>query len=112
MDNLLGFLDKIGRNFFGGAADHARDQASYSAASAVERATFGRVFGFIEGALFLVMLFGCMFISNFAQNQTLLLYGCGILWVIPFIVVGGVLVRFRNSLFVRIRGMLSRFMGG
>jgi hypothetical protein len=112
MNNLLAQLDNIFRNLLGGATDHVRDRASYEGASAVERATFGRIFGFIEGGLFLVMLFGCMFISNFAQNQTFLLYLCGLLWVIPFIVIAGMLARFRHSLFVRIRSMLGRFMGG
>jgi hypothetical protein len=78
----------------------------------VERATFGRVFGAIEAGLALILIFGCAFISNATQGSTLLTYVCGILWVIPFIFVGTALARFRTSLFVRIRGIMSRFLGG
>lgn len=112
MNDIWGMLDGIVKNIFGSAVDRTRDGATYSAASAVERATFGRVFSAIEGGLFLIMLFGCIFISSATQNSTILQYICGILWVIPFIAVGTLLARFRNSLFVRIRGIMNRFLGG
>lgn len=60
----------------------------------------------------IVMLFGCFLISSATQNQTFLLYLCGILWAIPFLVVAGMLTRFRHSLFVRVRGIMNRFLGG
>jgi len=110
MNDWLKRIDDIIRNLFGGTVDYARDRASYEAASAVERATFGRVFNYIEGAVALVMIFGCFFISSATQGS-FLQYVCGILWVAVFIAIGGLLARFRHSLFIRIRGVLGRFMG-
>jgi hypothetical protein len=112
MDEILKRIDEIVRNLFGGSVDYARDRATYETASQIERATFGRVFRAIQGALMIVMVFGCLLISNATQNQTFLQYVCGFLWILPFIVVGGLLARFRRSLFVRIRGTMNRFMGG
>lgn len=112
MSNFLGRIDELVRNLFGGSVDYARDAATWEAANTVERATFGKVFNVIEGVIGLIVLFGCMFIINATQNQSFLMVVCGILWVIPFIAVGGLLARFRRSLFVRIRGTMSRFLGG
>ncbi len=112
MNDLLRQIDASVNNLFRGQIDQARDHATYEAASAVERATFGRIFNFIEGIIVIVMLFGCFMISNAVQNQTFLLYLCGLLWAIPFIALAGLLTRFRHSLFVRVRGLMSRFLGG
>jgi len=89
-----------------------RDRATYEGASAVEQATFGKVFSVIEGILALIAFFGCMFISNLTQHSQFLMYVLGLLWLIPFIVVGGLLARFRHSLFVRVRGIMNNFLGG
>jgi hypothetical protein len=105
-------MNDLFRNLVKDNVNYARDQATWQGASAVERATFGKVFAAIEGVLALIALFGCMFISGAMQNQTLLLYVCGLLWLVPFIVVGTLLARFRHSLFVRVRGMMSNFLGG
>lgn len=94
------------------SVNSTRDRATYEGASAVERATFGKVFNAIEGVLALVALFGCFFISNATQNSHFLMYVVGILWLIPFILVGGLLARFRHRMFVRVRGMMSNFLGG
>lgn len=112
MNNLLRQTDDFVQNLFKGQVDQARDHATYEGASAVERATFGKVFNVIEGIVFIVMLFGCALISNVVQNQTFLLYLCGLLWIIPFVALMGLLARFRHSLFVRVRGFMSRFLGG
>lgn len=112
MDNFLRQTDDFVENLFHGQVNQARDHATYEGASAVERATFGKIFNFIEGIVVIVMLFGCALISNVVQNQTFLLYLCGLLWVIPFLALMGLLARFRRSLFVRVRGVMSRFLGG
>jgi hypothetical protein len=112
MNDLLRQIDDFVRNLFGGTVDVARDRASWEGASAVERATFGKVFNAIEVGLFLVMIFGCAFIANATENQKVLYYVCGILWIVPFIAVAGLLARFRRSLFVRVRGAMNRFLGG
>jgi hypothetical protein len=112
MNDILSQIDNFVRNLFKGEVDYARDHATYEAASTVERATFGKIFNFIEGIVFIVMLFGCFAISNATQNQQFLMYLCGFIWVLPFIAVGALLARFRRSLFVRIRGIMKRFLGG
>lgn len=43
MNNLLHQTDDFVQNLFRGQVDQARDHATYEAASAVERATFGRI---------------------------------------------------------------------
>lgn len=104
------------RNFFNDIvkdnANYARDRATWEGASAVERATFGKVFNAIEGVLGLIAVFGCLFIAGAMENQKFLMYVCGLLWLVPFIVVGGLLARFRQSLFVRLRGLINSFLGG
>ncbi len=105
-------MNDLFRNVVKDNVNYARDRATYDGASAVERATFGKVFGAIEGVLALVAVFGCVFISSAMQNQKFLLYVCGLLWLVPFVVVGGLLARFRHSLFVRVRGIMNSFLGG
>jgi hypothetical protein len=112
MNDYLRQIDDFVHNLFRGQVDYARDRATYEGASAVERATFGKIFNFIEGIVVIVMLFGCFMISNAVQNQTFLLYLCGLLWIIPFLALTGLLARFRRSLFVRVRGIMGRFLGG
>jgi hypothetical protein len=90
----------------------ARDRAAWEGASAVEQATFGKVFNAIEGIIGLVALFGCFFISNAMANNQFMLYLCGFLWVLPFIAVGGLLARFRHAVFGRLRGVINGFLGG
>lgn len=90
----------------------ARDRTTWDAASTVERATFGKVFNFLEGVLGLLAVFGCLFIANAMQNQKLLLYVCGALWLVPFIAAGALLARFRHTVFVRVRGLMNSFLGG
>ena len=94
------------------SVNSTRDRATYDGASAVERATFGKVFNAIEGALALVALFGCFLISNVTQNSQLLMYALGLLWLIPFVLIGVLLARFRHRMFVRVRGIMSNFLGG
>lgn len=112
MNNLLRQTDDFVEGLFKGQVNQARDHATYQGASTVERATFGKIFNFIEGIIVIVMLFGCALISGAVQNQTFLLYLCGLLWIIPFIALMGLVARFRHSLFVRVRGVMSRFLGG
>src|SRR5438477_1003845 len=94
------------------SVNSTRNRATYDGASAVERATFGKLFNVIEGVLALVALFGCFFISNATQNSQFLMYLLGLLWIIPFIVVGALLARFRHRVFVMVRGIMSNFLGG
>ena len=94
------------------SVNSTRDRATYDGASAVERATFGKVFNAIEGALALVALFGCFLIYNATQNSQFLMYALGLLWLIPFILIGGLLARFQHRMFVRVRGIMSNFLGG
>jgi hypothetical protein len=105
-------MSDLFRNILRDEADYARNRATWEGASAVERATFGKIFNAIEGVLVLIALFGCFFISNAMQNQKFLMYVCGIAWFIPFIVAGAFLARFRHGLFVRVRGIISGFLGG
>lgn len=102
----------IVNNVVHGTVNSTRDQATWEGASVVERATFGKVFNFIEGILGLVMIFGCVLISNAMSNSQFLMYLVGIIWVIPFVAIMGLLARFRQSLFVRIRGIMNSFLGG
>jgi hypothetical protein len=104
-------MSDLFHNILRDEADYARNRAAWEGASAVERATFGKIFSAIEGVLALIALFGCFFISNAMQNQ-FLLYVCGIIWLIPFIAAGTLLARFRHGLFVRVRGIISGFLGG
>ena len=92
-------------------ANSVRDRASWEAASVVERETFGRVFNVIEGILALIAIFGCILLSGLTQNSRLLMYIVGIIWLIPFILLGTLLARFRHRLFVRIRGIINNFLG-
>jgi len=94
------------------SVNSTRDRATYEGASAIERATFGKVFNAIEGALALVALFGCFLISNATQNSQFLMYLFGGLWLIIFIAIGALLARFRHRMFVRVRGIMSGFLGG
>ena len=89
-----------------------RDRATWEGASMVEQATFGRVFSAIEGVLALIALLGCCAISSATENSRFLTYVLGLVWLVPFIVVGGLLARFRHRLFVRVRGMMNNFLGG
>jgi hypothetical protein len=100
------------RNILRDEADYARNRVAWEGASQVERATFGKIFNAIEGVLALMALFGCFFISNTIQNPKFFMYVCGVLWLIPFIAAGTFLARFRRSLFVRVRGIISGFLGG
>ena len=101
-------MNDMFRNLLKDNVINARDQATWEASSTVERATFNAV----EGILALIALFGCVFISSAMQNQTVLLYVCGLLWLVPFIVAGTLLARFRRSIFVRVRGTMNNFLGG
>ena len=109
-------MNDLFRNIFNnivhGTVNSARDQATWEGASVVERATFGKVFNFIEGILGLIMVFGCVAISGAMSNNQFLMYLVGVLWAIPFIAIMGLLARFRQSLFVRIRGIMNNFLGG
>ncbi len=107
-DRFRGVLDEVLHE----TADSARDRATWEGASVIERATFGRVFNAIEGILALIALFGCFFISSITQDARLLTYVCGIVWLVLFIGAGVLLARLRHRVFVRIRGILSNFMGG
>jgi len=93
-------------------ANSMRDRATWEGASMVERATFGRVFNAIEGVLGFIAIFGCFIIAGATQNSQFLMYLVGIIWLALFIAVGALLARFRHRLFVRIRGVMSSFMGG
>ncbi|SRR5581483_7165634 len=88
-------MNDLFRNIISNAArdnvNYARDRATWEAASTVERATFGRIFNFLEGILGLIAVFGCVFISSAMQDQKVLLYVCGVLWLVPFIVAGALL---------------------
>jgi hypothetical protein len=90
----------------------ARDRATWESASAIERATFGKIFGAIEAVVGLIGVFGCFLISSATENARLLTYICGILWVIPFIAAFALIGRFRHSMFVRLRNIIATFVGG
>ena len=89
----------------------ARDRTTWEGASVIERATFGKVFNAIEGVLAVVALLGCFLISNATQNSQFLMIVFGVIWLAIFIVIGGLLARFRHRMFVRVRGILSNFLG-
>jgi hypothetical protein len=105
-------MNNLFKNIVGSEVDNARNRATWEGASAVERATFGKVFNFIEGILAVIALFGCFAISSATQNSQFLMYVLGFLWLLPFIVIGGLLARFRHALFLRLRGVISGFLGG
>src|SRR5258708_4582537 len=105
-------MNDLFRNLIQGTANTARDQATWEGASVIERNTFGRVFSAISGILGLIAIVGCLFIASATQNTQILMYLCGILWLIPFTIAGVLLARFRHSLFVRLRGVISGFLGG
>ena len=105
-------MNDLFRNLTNDTANTARDRATWEGASLVERNTFGKVFGAIGGVLGLVAILGCLFISSATQNSQILMYVCGILWLIPFAIAGTLLARFRASLFVRLRGFIAGFLGG
>ncbi len=105
-------MNNLFRNILRDEADYARNRVAWEGASQIERATFGKIFNAIEGILALIALFGCFFISNAIQNPRFIMYVCGVLWLIPFIVAGTFLARFRHGLFVRVRGIISGFLGG
>jgi len=94
-------MNDLFRNIVKDNVSSARDRATWDTASVVERATFGKIFNFLEGVVSLIAVFGCVFISNAMQNQKFLLYVCGAL-----------LARFRHSLFVRVRGLMNNMLGG
>ncbi len=105
-------MNDLFRDLMNDNVNYARDRATWEGASAVERATFGKIFNVVEGILGLIAIFGCFAISSALQNQQFLIYVCGLLWLVPFIVVGGLLARFRHSVFVRVRGMMNSFLDG
>jgi hypothetical protein len=105
-------MDNFIKNIIGNEVNYARNQASWEAASEIERATFGRVFNFIQGGIALVVIFGCILISSATSNSQILQYVCGILWILPFVAVGILLGRFRQELFFRLRGVINGFLGG
>src|SRR5690349_18437538 len=109
-------MNDLFRNILGNVvrneADMARNRASWEGASEIERATFGRVFNFIEGILGLVAIGGCFLISQAMTNNHILMYVVGVIWLIPFIVIGGLIARFRHAIFMRLRGVISGFLGG
>ena len=45
-------------------------------------------------------------------NNQVLLWVVGIIWLIPFIVIGGLIARFRHAIFMRLRGFISGMLGG
>ncbi|MHB8625448.1 MAG: hypothetical protein ACYDEO_04525 [Aggregatilineales bacterium] len=89
-----------------------RDRATWEGASVIERATFGKVFNVIEGILGLIAVLGCFLISGVTQHSQFLMIVLGLLWLIPFIVIGGLLARFRHRMFVRVRVIMNNFLGG
>ncbi len=105
-------MNDLFRNIMSNEVDMARNRASWEGADAVERATFGKIFNFIEGILGLVAIFGCVLISAAMGNNQILMYIVGVIWLIPFILIGGLIARFRYSIFIRIRGLISNFLGG
>jgi hypothetical protein len=107
-DRLRGLLNEVTTD----SVDSARDRATWEGASQIEQATFGKVFNAIEGVLAIIALFGCAIISGATQNSQFLMYVVGIIWIVPFILVGTLLARFRHRLFVRLRGTINTFLGG
>ncbi|HVO69251.1 MAG TPA: hypothetical protein VMT24_04350 [Aggregatilineaceae bacterium] len=105
-------MDQFLRSVVSREADYARNRAAWEGASAVERATFGRIFNAVEGVIFLVMVFGCIAISSATANSRVLMYVVGFIWILLFIAVGVLLARFRHAVFVRVRGLISSFLGG
>ena len=109
MHTILRFLDRVGHYIWGRPIDRERDHAIYHRASILEHETFSRVFKFIYIGLLLVMFCGLGFVFNLTQHHAFLVV-FGILWVIPFILVGVLLFRFRKSLFVRMRDIVTLIM--
>jgi hypothetical protein len=107
-DRFRNIVDEVAHD----SVNSARDRATWEGANAIEQATFGRVFNAIEGILGLIALFGCFLISGATQNSQFLTYLCGVLWLIPFVVAGSLLVRFRHRVFVRVRQIMNSFLGG
>ena len=107
-DRFKNIIDEVAHD----SINSARDRATWDGANAVERATFGRVFSAIEGVLALIALFGCFLISGATQNSKFFMYLCGILRLIPFFLIGGLLARFQHRVFVRVRQLLSQILGG
>ena len=105
-------MNNLFRNLMSDTENAARDRATWEGASLIERNTFGRVFSAISGILGLIAIVGCFVIAGATQDKQFLMYLCGILWLIPFAIVGTLLARFRHSLFVRLRGIISGFLGG
>src|SRR5579864_7669132 len=97
-DRFRNVLDNVMRD----NVNSTRDRATWEGANMVERATFGKVFSAIEGVVALIALFGCICISGATANNRFLTYVVGLLWLVPFIVVGALLARFRHSVFVRV----------
>ena len=65
-------------NIVNDSVNTTRNQVAWEGASDIERATFGKVFNFIEGALAVIALFGCVFISGITQNSQFLMYFLGL----------------------------------
>ena len=107
-DRFRNILNEVVRD----SADSTRDRATWEGASVIERATFGKVFSAIEGVLAVVALLGCFLIANATQNSQFLMIVFGVLWLAIFIVIGGLLARFRHRMFVRVRTIMNNFMGG
>jgi hypothetical protein len=105
-------MNNLFRNIMSNEVDMARNRASWDGASEIERATFGKVFNFIEGILGLIAIFGCFLISGAIGNNQILLWIVGIIWLIPFILIGGLIARFRHAIFMRLRGFISGMLGG
>ena len=107
-DRFRNILDEVAHD----SVNSARDRATWEGANIVERATFGRVFNAIEGVVALIAIFGCFLISGATQNSKFFMYLCGVLWLIPFILIGGLLARFRHRVFVLVRSLMSNVLGG
>ena len=107
-DRFRNIVDEVAHD----SVNSARDRATWEGANAIERATFGKVFNAVEGVLGLIALFGCFLIANVTQNSKFLMYVIGFLWLIPFIVIGGLLARFRHRMFVRVRQIMNNLLGG
>src|SRR5262245_50986298 len=93
-------------------ANTTRDRVTWESESLIELNTCGSVLIAISGILGLIAIVGCLFIASATQNSQILMYICGIIWLIPFGIAGVLLGRFRHSLFVRLRGMINGFLGG
>jgi len=105
-------MNDLFRTILGNEADMARNAVSWEGASELERATFGKFFNFIEGIVGLIAIGGCFLISGAIGNNQLLLVIVGIIWLIPFILIGGLIARFRYAIFMRLRGIIYNLLGG